>query len=441
MGPWTGNTTDAMKSNTVCTKQKRIAQLAERHRQLAFTSLNHYIDMDWLEAAYRRTRKDGAVGIDGQTAEAYSKDLQANLESLLNRAKSGRYRAPPVKRGYVPKEGKEKRPIGMPTFEDKVLQRAVVMVMEPIYEHDFLDCSYGFRPGHSPHQALAALWKAIMEMDGCTLVDVDIRKYFDSVEKKHIRAFVRQRVRDGVIGRLIGKWLKAGVWEEGRQYYPETGTPQGGVISPLLSNIYLHEVLDQWFEQQIKPRLQGRAFLIRFADDAVMGFEYESDAERVREVLPKRFGKYGLTIHPEKTRMVDFRRPPTGPKGKGTFDFLGFTHYWGKSRRGRMVVKRKTMKRRLSRAMQRAGQWCKHHRHSPLEKQQAALRQKLQGHYGYYGINGNSRSLRLYYQRLQRHWRYWLSRRSRNGALNWERFRRLLVAYPLPPPRILHSDV
>lgn len=430
-----------MKSGTVYTKQKRIAELAERHKDLAFTSLNHHIDMEWLETAYRRTRKDGAVGVDGQTAEAYSKDLQANLESLLNRAKGGTYRAPPVKRGYVPKDENEKRPVGIPTFEDKVLQRGVVMVMEPIYEHDFLDCSYGFRRNRSAHDALVALWKAIMEMGGCTLVDVDVRKCFDSVEKKHIRAFVRQRVRDGVICRLIGKWLKAGVWEEGRRYCPETGTPQGGVISPLLSNIYLHEVVDKWFEQQIKPRLKGRAFLIRFADDSVMGFEYESDAKRVMEVLPKRFGKYGLTIHPEKTRVVDFRRPPVDQKGKGTFDFLGFTHYWGISRRGRMVVKRKTIGKRLKRAMKRVGEWCREHRHRPMEEQQAALRQKLRGYYGYYGINGNSRSLRLYYRRVKRYWKYWLSRRSHDGYLNWETFTRLLVAYPLLQPRIVHSNV
>jgi group II intron reverse transcriptase/maturase len=305
---------DAQESDPVSTRQQRIAQLAEQRPQLGFTSLNHYLDLDWLIEAFQRTRKDAAPGVDGQTAEQYGLHLLENLQGLLDRAKSGTYRAPPVRRVYIPKgTGTELRPLGIPTLEDKVLQRAIVMVLEPIYEQDFLDCSYGFRPGRSAHQALGVLWRQAMALGGCWLVEVDIRKFFDTLDHAWLRGFLKQRVRDGVVLRLIDKWLKAGILEEGVQTTPEAGTPQGGVISPLLANVYLHHVLDVWFEQEVKPRLKGRAFLVRYADDFVMGFACEEDARRVLEVLPKRFGKYGLTLHPEKTRLVRFTRPAGRP--------------------------------------------------------------------------------------------------------------------------------
>lgn len=258
-----------------------------------FTSLAYYIDLEWMHEAYRRTRKDGAAGVDGVTAEEYEADLEGNLRDLLERFKSGRYFAPPVKRAYVPKGDGRLRPIGIPALEDKILQRAVVMVLSSLYEQDFLDCSYGFRPGRSVHQALEALWKGVMEMGGCWVLEVDIKSYFDTVEHKHLREFVRKRVRDGVLLRVMGKWLKAGVFEDGAIHYPEEGTPQGGVISPLLSNIYLHEVLDVWFEEEVKPRLNGEAKLVRFADDYVILFTSREDALRVQAVLPKRFGRSG----------------------------------------------------------------------------------------------------------------------------------------------------
>ena len=252
--------------------------------------------------------------MDGQTAADYAANLEGNLRSLLDRAKSGRYQAPPVRRVHIPKgTGPETRPIGIPTFEDKVLQRAVVMVLEAVYEQDFLDCSYGFRPGRSAHQALDALWHRLMEMRGGWVLEIDIRKFFDTLDHRHLHAILRRRVRDGVLLRLIGKWLNAGVLEDGSVTHPEAGSPQGGVISPVLANIYLHEVLDKWFEQTVKPRLKGRAFLIRYADDAVLVFEREGDARRVLDVLPKRFGKYGLTLHPEKTRLVPFRATAGSP--------------------------------------------------------------------------------------------------------------------------------
>jgi group II intron reverse transcriptase/maturase len=257
---------------------------------MVFTTLAHHIDMDFLGEAYRRTRKDGAAGVDGQTAADYAGKLEENLRSLLERFKSGRYEAPPVRRVHIPKgDGTKTRPIGIPTFEDKVLQRAVTMVLEAVYEQDFLDCSYGFRPNRSAHEALQTLWEGTMEMHGGWVLEMDIQGFFDSLDHQHLRGFLDQRVRDGVLRRAIDKWLKAGVLEDGAVVHKEGGTPQGGVVSPLLANVYLHEVLDRWFEADVKPRLKGRGFLIRYADDAVMVFSLESDARKVMTVLAKRF--------------------------------------------------------------------------------------------------------------------------------------------------------
>src|SRR3954467_7397536 len=318
MRPVEGKMPGTPSPDPISTRRRRIAELARQSPQAAFTTLAHHIDTDWLFEAYRRTRKDGAVGVDGQTATGYAEDLEGNLRSLLGRAKSGRYQAPPVRRVHIPKgTGSETRPLGIPTFEDKILQRAVAMVLEPVYEQDFLDGSYGFRPGRSAHQALEALWHRLMEVRGGGVLEIDTRKFFDALDHRHLREIRRRRVRDGVLLRLIGKWLNAGVLEEGCVTHPESGSPQGGVISPLLPNAYLHGVLDTWFAQTVKPRLKGRAYLIRYADDAVLVFERESDARRVMDVLPQRFGKYGLTLHPEKTRLVPFQglRPgaPPGP--------------------------------------------------------------------------------------------------------------------------------
>jgi group II intron reverse transcriptase/maturase len=429
-----------MESKDVLTKQRRIAELAEQMPELGFTSLNHYLDLEWMKEAYRRTRKDGAPGIDGQTAEEYEQNLEENLRALLERAKSGKYRAPPVRRVHIPKgTGKETRPIGVPTFEDKVLQRAVTMVMEPIYERDFSESSYGFRPKRSAHQAIEAIWNQTMKIRGGWIIDADISKFFDTLNPAQLRKFLQLRVRDGVIRRLIGKWLKAGVMEEGRVTHPKSGTPQGGVISPLLSNIYLHEVLDTWVAKQVLPRLKGRAHLVRFADDFVIMCELEEDARRIMEVLPKRFAKYGLTIHPEKTQLVDFRRPPRGGRSHNTFDFLGFTHYWGKSLKGNTVVRRKTAKKRLSRSLKAINEWCKRHRHDPVREQRRQLNMKLKGHYGYYGITGNGHSLAKYLHQVKRLWRKWLNRRCRKTAMPWPRFNRLLERWPLAPVRIVHS--
>ena len=437
----------ASELDPVSTKQQQIARLAKQAPQMAFTSLAHHIDVYWLHEAYLRTRKDGAPGVDGQTVADFNKDIAHNLQSLLERAKSGTYRAPPVRRVHIPKgTGGDTRPIGIPTFADKVLQRAVVMVLEAVYEQDFRNCSYGFRPGRSAHQALQDLWQQTMNTRGGWIVEVDIRKFFDTLDHAHLRDLLRRRIRDGVLLRLIGKWLNAGVLENGNVTFPDTGSPQGGVISPLLANVYLHYVLDLWFEQEVKPRLRGPAFLIRYADDFVIGFTCEEDARRVLEVLPKRLGKYGLTIHPDKTRLVAFQPPdrparPDSSKGPtpGTFDLLGFTHYWGRSRKGVWVVKRRTAASRLRRAITTIAHWCRFNRHRPVVLQHRTLCFKLRGHFGYYGITGNAEALRAFRDAVTRAWRKWLSRRTRGPTLSWDSLNRLLERFPLPPALVVHS--
>lgn len=427
----------------------RVAQLARRAPERVLTSLAHHIDVAMLREAYERTRKDGAVGVDGKTAAEYALALDENLASLLERCKSGTYKAPPVRRVHIPKgDGSKTRPIGIPTFEDKVLQRAVLMVLEAVYEEDFKPCSFGFRPGRNPHQALDALWHGTMKMGGGVVLEVDIQGFFDSLSHSTLRDFLDQRVRDGVIRRMIDKWLKAGVLEDGRVSHPEQGSPQGGVVSPILANVYLHHVLDTWFEDEIKPRLRGEAFLVRYADDVVIVFEKEDDAHRVMDVLPKRFGKYGLTLHPEKTRLLPFRRPRPNSKGKGqdgdgnppgSFDFLGFTHFWVRSRKGTWVVKRKTMASRLRRALKAIAAWCKANRHERIREQHAALSRKLKGHDAYYGITGNSSSLQTFRHWVRHIWRTWLARRSQDRRMPWDRFVALMERYPLPPAVAVHS--
>jgi group II intron reverse transcriptase/maturase len=407
-------------------------------------TLAHHIDVEWLAEAYRRTRKDGAVGIDGQTAEQYGEALEHNLQSLLERVKAGSYRAPPVRRAYIPKaNGREMRPLGIPAFEDKVLQRAVVMVLEAVYEQDFLNCSYGFRPGRSAHDALDDLQDQLMKMGGGWVLEIDFRNYFGSIDHRHLQEALRQRVTDGSLQRLISKWLHAGVMENGALSYPTSGTPQGGVVSPMMANVFLHVVLDTWFEQDVKPRLIGRARLIRYADDAVLVFANESDARRVLEVLPKRCEKYGLTLHPTKTKLIEFRKPDrdprqggNGPKGTSTFDLLGFTHYWELARRGRWVIKRKTARDRFRAAVKRINAWCKQHLHDPVREQWRKLSQKLRGHYAYYGIAYNSKALGHFEYRVCIAWWRALRRRSQR-PMPWSKMERLLKVFRLPQPRIV----
>jgi RNA-directed DNA polymerase len=430
------------------TKRQWIAELARTKPGTALHSLHHVIDLDWMREAYRLTRKDGAPGIDGVTAADYEANLEANLVDLLDRIKSGRYHAPPVRRVYIPKAGgkNELRPLGIPTFEDKVAQRAIVMLLEAIYEQDFLPCSFGFRPGRSAHQALRTLRTGLMNDGLRWVLDVDIRKYFDSIPHCHLRSFLDQRVTDGVIRRMIDKWLKAGVLEEGQLQRSTEGSPQGGVVSPCLSNIFLHHVLDRWFEGEVRPRLKGKAMLVRFADDLVMAFDDFVDARKVLAVLGKRLSRYGLTLHPDKTRFIDFRfkRPNDThhPATAGTtFDFLGFTHVWGKSRNGKSVVRQVTAKSRLARALKNVTDWCRTHRHKPIREQQAYLSAAMRGHFAYYGITGNMRCLNRFAHQVKCIWRKWLSRRDRQSDFSWGRFGELLKRHPLPPPKIFHQYV
>jgi group II intron reverse transcriptase/maturase len=435
----------------VYTKQQRIAELARNCPDMSFTNLAHHIDIEWMLTAHGHTRKDGAVGVDGQTAEEYEVNLEANLQNLLDRAKSGTYVAPPVRRVHIPKAGSatETRPLGIPTYEDKILQRAVLMVLEPVYETDFLDVSHGFRPRRGAHGALDSLWKQEMKLGGDWIVDVDLRKFFDTIDHGHLREFLKRRVRDGVILRLIGKWLNAGVLDKGVLTISEEGTPQGGVISPLLANLFLHYVLDEWFEKVVRPRLQGEAFVIRYADDFVIGVAREDDAKRIMDVLPKRMSKYGLTVHPEKTRLVRFQPPQADdsepeerdPPGPRTFDFLGFTHYWGRSQRGVWVVKRKTAKNRLNRALTALSEWCRKNLHLSIREQHQKLTEKLRGHYGYYGIIGNFYGLLQFREEARGIWRRRLSRRRRGKPMTWSRFARLEERYSLPRARVVHSLV
>lgn len=437
MEPLKGKMADTSRPEDILTGLQRVAEQSRKAPEMVWTTLSHHIDMDLLIEAYHRTRKDGAVGIDGQTAHDYGENLEENLKSLLDRLKSGTYRAPAVRRVYIPKGDGRSRPIGIPTFEDKVLQRAVLMVLESVYEQDFLDCSYGFRPGRSAHQALEEIYRGT-SIHGGYVIDLDIKSFFDTLDHGHLREFLDKRVCDGVIRRVIGKWLKAGVMEEGRHERQGTGTPQGGVISPLLANIFLHEVLDRWFEIEVKPRLRGYASLIRYADDALMVFYWKDDADRVMKVLPRRLGRFGLALHPEKTRLLNFKRPDKHAQrkeGPDSFDFLGFRHYWGKSRKGDWVVKRKTASPRFTRALQVINKWCNRNRHVPLSDQHRILNLKLRGHYLYYGLIGNMNALYRFRWEVRRIWRKWLERRSQKSRMTWDHYLLILKRYPLLKPK------
>ena len=433
---------DTQGSPTISPKLQRIAKQAEDYPDLVFNNLYHLLDYDFLVEAYRRTRKDSAPGVDKVTAKQYAKNLEDNLRDLHDRLRSHRYKAPPVERVWIDKEGGKKRPIGKPSFEDKVVQRACVMLLSPIYDHDFYDFSHGFRSGHSQHGALEELEKKCWSMNITWVLDADVSGFFDNLDHEILREFIQKRANDGGIKRLIGKWLNAGAVEAGQWTRSKQGTPQGGVISPLLANIFLHYVLDEWFVEDVQPRMRGRCFLVRYADDFTIGFETEDDARRVMEVLPKRFARFGLSIHPDKTKLVRFGRPPCGGTSKGneTFDFLGFTYFWAKSRRGKWIIKKKTMGKRLSRFVKAIWQWCRLNRHEPLEQQHKMLCVKLRGHYQYYAVNHNSGALDAVRHHTYRSWRYWLSKRSHKGIVRWDYFEKLLrKKFPLPRPRILHQ--
>ena len=426
------------------TELSRITKLAREDKKKQFLSIAHHLTLDLLFEAYTNLRKDAKAGVDGVTVAEYEENVWERLSELYDRVKSMRYRAQPLRRVYIPKDDGKRRPISIPCLEDKIVQKAMVEVLNAIYEQDFLEISYGFRPARSAHDALEEVWRVISGKRISWVLEADICSYFDSIVRSQLMEMIERRVVDGSILRLIGKWINIGVIEDGRLLVTETGTGQGQVISPLLANIYLHYVLDEWFKEVVKPRLRGEAYEIRYADDFILCFEYQEDAERVLKALTKRFAKYGLTLHPEKTRLIEFGREALtkSEEGKGkkpaTFDFLGFTHICARSQRGNFTVHIRTMKKRLKRSLKAATDWCRRHRHDPVEQQCEALNRKLRGHYQYYGRPTNMPNLRRFYRTLRMGWKKWLNRRTRGTTLTWPIYEQLLRTYPLLKPWITH---
>ena len=426
------------------TQIDRISELAKEDAKRQFYSIGHMITPESLYAAFRGLRKKASAGVDGVTYEEYERDVARNIQTLHERLKNGKYQAQPLRRVYIPKENGKQRPISIPALEDKIVQKAMVEILNAIYEQDFLDCSYGFRPGRGQHQALDEVGRVICTRPTGWVLEIDVTAYFDSIVREQLMEMIEKRVRDRSVLRLIRKWIQVGVIEEGRLLVSETGTGQGQTISPHLANIYLHYVLDEWFENEVKTRLRGAAHEIRFADDAVLCFQYKEDAERVMEVLPKRFTKYGLTIHPEKTRLLEFGRyaeEKAKRQGKkpATFDFLGYTHVCARSRRGKFTVHVRTMKKRFRRGLTAIAEWCQENRHMPVEEQQKTLNAKLRGHYQYYGRPTNYQSLWRFFREVRHIWQKGLSRRTRGNGMTWEKYAAILRKHPLLLPRIQHS--
>jgi RNA-directed DNA polymerase len=426
------------------TETNRLSELAKEDPKRQFFSIAHLITPEKMYAAFLSLRKDASAGVDGVTYKEYEKDAARNIRELHQRLKDGKYRAQPLRRVYIPKENGKQRPISIPALEDKLVQRVMVEILNAIYEQDFLDCSYGFRPGRGAHQALDQVGRVICTRPTGWILEIDITAYFDTIVREQLMEMIEKRVSDDSVLRLIRKWIQVGVIEEGRLLMSETGTGQGQPISPLLANAYLHYVLDEWFEEVVKPRLKGEAHEIRFADDAILCFEHKEDAEKVKEVLTKRFSRFGLTLHPEKTRLVEFGRyAARNAKKQGkkpqTFDFLGFTHMCARSRKGKFTVHVKTIGKRLRRGLKAIAEWCQQHRHEPVDAQQKTLNAKLRGHYQYYGRPTNCRSLRQFYRSVRRIWKQGLSRRTRGRWLTWERYDKILRQHPLLLPRIMHS--
>ena len=424
----------------VSTVEMQIAARARNYPEEALTNLHQFIDEELLHECYGILNKQSASGVDHQTWKDYDQDRKDRIPQLLTAFKSGSYKAPNIRRVYISKEDGTQRPLGLPTMEDKLLQTAVSKVLTPVYEQLFYDGSYGFRPGKSQHQALEELFKEVSFKRKRYIIDADIKNYFGSINHTRLREVLDLKIKDGVIRKMIDKWLKAGIQEESQVLYPTEGTPQGGTISPLLSNIFLHYVLDDWFIKQIQPLLKRESFLIRYADDFLMGFTNEEDAKRVMEVLGKRFEKYGIILHPEKTKLIKLDGKDVDTDHT-TFDFLGFTHYLGKSLKGRQILKRKTSRKKLRGALVRMNKWIKENRHSPfLEGLIADLNRKLRGYYQYYGVTFNSRAIVIYHERVKRMLFKWVNRRGARESLTWEQFAlRINVWSPLEKPKIYHK--
>jgi RNA-directed DNA polymerase len=432
----------AKTSANVSTGLARVRERARRDPHGRMLSLSHHIDVEALRRAYHRIRRDAAVGVDGVTVEEYGRDLERKLGDLHGRMKAMKYRHQPIRRVHIPKANGKTRPIGVSTTEDKIVQGALRELLEAIYEQDFLECSYGFRPGRSAHDAIQALNRSIGRGEASFILEADIESFFDSVDRPKLREVLGERIGDKSLMRLVGKCLHVGVLDGAEFHTPEEGTAQGSILSPLLGNIYLHHAVDVWYEREVKPRMRGRSCLVRYADDLVFGFERRDDAERVMEVLGKRLARYGLRLATDKTRMLDFRRPPDdqqGGKGPSTFDFLGFTHYWRRSRQGKWHQAWKTRKKSLHKAIVALQDWCRNNRHLPIPVQHAALARRILGHFNYFGVNGNTKALSLILYRVGRAWRDWLRRRSQRTRMTWERFNRMLREMPFPKVRVYRN--
>lgn len=429
---------DAQTSKAMSPGLRKVVDRAKNEPEARFNSLAHLIDHPALERAYGRLRRGSMAGVDGVTKDEYGQNLQENLRSLHERLRMGRYRHQPIRRVYIPKPGGKRRPIGVSTIEDKIVQDAIREVLEVVYEQDFLSCSFGFRPGRSAHDALRALNRVARAGEVSWILEADIVSFFDDVSRKALMDMLRTRIADGSLLRLVGKCMHVGVLDGAEYSVPEDGTTQGSVLSPLLGNIFLHYALDVWFENEVKPRLRGAAHLIRYADDVAIAFEFEDDARRVLEVLPKRVKRFGLTLHPQKTRLLPFGRPAGKQRRRepGSFDLLGFTLYWKRTRKGRWEMAFKTRRASFRRALKSVYEWCRRHRHASIKDQHTALTRRIRGHFNYFAVNGNLRSLSAFLCKVEHIWFKWLRRRSNRTRLNWQRYRALLGRMPLPRPRI-----
>ena len=431
---------------SVTSRLEWIASQARKYPDRAFTTLAHYIDEAMLERAFWSLNPRSSPGVDRITWQDYKRDLETHLEDLHDRLVSGTYRPQVVVRRWIPKSPGKYRPLGIPALEDKIVQGAVALLLAQIYEQDFHDFSYGFRPGRSCHQALHASRQGMLNRVRW-VIDCDVKSFFDNLRHDQLLAILRKRVNDGRLLKLIEMWLKAGIMDGKDLVFPERGSPQGSVLSPILANVYLHEVLDTWFAEVVRAHCRGKVVMYRYADDFAIGFELEYDARRIMKVLPKRFARYGLEINEAKTRLVDFRRPRRGyaPQKHGpkpdTFSFLGFTIYWGKTWRVGYTIKRKTETKRMLRASRNIWRWCRDNRHRSLNEQYAVLCAKLRGYYQYYGVRCNSRCLEWVFDRLKRAWRYWLNRRGGRKKLTWSTLQRLLKAFSLPRRKIVQPWV
>lgn len=441
-----GNRAGAQTPTTLLTKLNRLSEQARSDRELKFSNIAHLITVEMLEWSFNELRQDAAAGVDGVTPKEYAKELGGNLRGLHSRLKEGRYRAEPLRRVYIEKEDGKKRPLSIPGLEDKIVQKAATELLTRIYENDFLPCSYGYRPGRSAHDALDAIQRDITIGKAHYVLDADISDYFGSIVRSKLMEMLQQRITDEHLLRLIGKWLKVGVIDDGRLLLSENGTYQGSVISPILANLYLHEVLDRWVEKDVKPRLDGEMKLYRYADDFIATFQFKSDAQRFLQVLHKRFEKFGLKLHPDKTKMIHFgrsawkksQRTQTKP---ATFNFLGFTHYCGRTRKGKFIVRVKTMAKRLSRGLNRVQIWCRENRTESVTDQAKHLRNALRGHYEYYGRRDNIHSLSQFQRDVIRIWKKWLSRRSNRSYVTWAKMEAILRRHPLPRPRITQGSL